>query len=123
MAGKRLDLAGRRILADSGPEDDRPGECGPAAHGMHGRAAREVPEVPFLGEIAEAPHPVPGDRVDHEGHQEAEKDEGVILDPFGDGSGHDGGGGPGEHELEEKLRPQGDAGPADGAIHALKYFL
>ena len=59
------------------------------------------------------------DRVDRNRHDEAEDDERQVLDAFGHGTRDDRGGGSGEHELEEELGEQRNAGPVDGAVDAL----
>ena len=111
----RLDTAVGGVLSDPRPEDHRPGQRSPAPHRMHRRTSGEVPE-PLLGQEPTPPDPVPGDRIDHHRHEEAEEDEGVVLDPLGDGAGDDRRGRSGENELEEKLRPQRHASPTDRAV-------
>jgi hypothetical protein len=61
---------------------------------------------------------VPHDRIDQDGHHEAEQDERVVLDAFGNGARDDGRRGRREHELEEELRPQRHAAPRDRVIGA-----
>ena len=119
VARDGVDPAIGAVLAEAGPQDDRTCEGRPAAHGVHHRAAGKVPEVPFLGEVAEAPDPVADDRIDRDRHDEGEDDEGVVLDSLGNGSRHDRRGGSREDELEEKLRVERHVRPADRAIHAL----
>ena len=54
-------------------------------------------------EPAAAPGPGPDDGVDERGQHQREQEKGPQLDPFGQGAGHDRGGGRHEDHLEEPI--------------------
>lgn len=118
VAGDGVDRAVLAILAEPRPQDDRPRQRGPPADRVDDGRAREVPH-PQLRQPPAAPDPMAGHRIDEPDHQEGEEDEREVLHPLRDRPGDDRRRRPGEDELEEELRQQGHARPADRAVGPL----
>ncbi len=115
--GIGCDLPAGAVLPEARPEHDDAGERRPAADAVHDGRSGEVPEA-GRREPAAAPDPVAGDRIDERDEEEREHDEREVLDALGHRAGHDRGGRAGEHELEEELRVERDAGPRDRLVGA-----
>ena len=86
VAGQRLGRAVLGVLADAGPEHDRPGQRGDAADHVHDAGAGEVDvagaeahRVPDLGQPAAAPRPRREQRVVDRAAEEAPADEGCST--------------------------------------------
>ena len=119
MAWNGVGLPVGGVFANPRAQNDGAGQGRPATHRVHHRATGEVPEIPYLGQVAKAPDPVADDRVNCDRHDETEDDERMVLNPFGNGTGDNRRRGASKDELEEKLRVQWHVRPTDRPIHAL----
>src|SRR4051812_35943306 len=85
---------------------------------MHLRASGKVPEAARLKE-ATSPHPMADDRINHDCHCQAENDERMVLDAFGDSTRYDRGRRASENQLEEEFCGERYAGPTNRLVNAL----
>lgn len=115
MTGDRVNLA---VLVFAGrAQHHNTGESRPTAHRVDDGGTGEVAEI-IRAEVAAAPDPVTGHRVDQRDEHEAENDERADLDALGHGARHDGRGGAGKDQgLEKEFCPERHRRPVDGIVN------
>ena len=101
VRGHRLDRAIRHVLANARADDQGACQGHASADTVNDRAPGEVDEAHFR-EPAAAPDPVTDHRVDDDGRDRGEEEEGQQPSALGDRARHDRAGGRREDELKEE---------------------
>ena len=99
-------------LARPGANNGRAGQGHESAHRVHHAGAGVVGRAEDCQPAVAIPDPVPVEGVDDGADEEAVGKVGLGLGPLGHRTGHDGGGGAGEHHLEHPVHVNLPVAPA-----------